>query len=433
MNNLAKTTAYLNRCSKCGSCQAVCPLYGETKTEPYVARGKLFLLKSHLEGKLPLSSKMKEIMSLCLLCKACVEQCPNSIPVDRMILAARQEIAREKSISFVKKNIFQHLLKNNGRLTLAAQLGYFYQRAGLQWLVRKSRILEVFRGELAQKEHLLPKMAKHPFRKQVPRLFTCSRPKLRVAYYTGCLTNFVYHATGYAVINVLRNHELEVLIPEQWCCGIPALAGGDEKTAIELARKNIDVFQKAGVDVVITDCASCGSMLKEYADLVETPEARAFAAKVLDFSQFLSEAVSFHAGENEIPGLVTYHDPCHLKRGQGVSGAPRKLIKMVPGLAFKEMKESDRCCGAAGSFNLTYHNLATKIGRRKVQNIQQTCADLVITGCPSCIMQLRHVLELEKSPVRVLHLAELLSMTYPSRKANKERGANKTKSRRGRC
>ncbi|MDH7576783.1 MAG: (Fe-S)-binding protein [Bacillota bacterium] len=419
MNSLAKAEVHLNRCSKCGGCQAVCPLYRETKAEPYVARGKIFLLKSHLEGRLPLSSKMKEIMSLCLLCKACVSQCPNSIPVDRLILEARREIAREKGISFVKKNVFQYLLKNNGRLNLAAQLGYFYQQTGLQWLVRKSQILKLLGGELAQKESLFPAMARRPFRRQVPRHFTSLRPKLRVAYYTGCLTNYLYPATGHAVINVLRNHELEILIPEQWCCGIPALASGDEKTAAELARKNIESFQKAGVDAVITDCASCGSMLKEYTDLLNMPEAKAFAAKVLDFSQFLSEAVSFHAGEIEIPRLATYHDPCHLKRGQGVSDAPRRLINMVPGLTFKEMKESDRCCGAAGSFNLTYHNLATKIGRRKVENIRQTGADFVITGCPSCIMQLRHVLELEKSPIQVLHIAELLSMTYSSGEVSK--------------
>ncbi|NPV28185.1 MAG: (Fe-S)-binding protein [Firmicutes bacterium] len=422
MDNLARAADYLNRCSKCGGCQAVCPLYQETRAEPYVARGKLFLLKNHLEGKLPLSAKMKEIMSLCLLCKACVNQCPNNIPVDQLVLGARQKIAQEKGISFVKKNVFQHLLKNNGRLTLAARLGWLYQRAGVQWLVRKSNILKVFGEEIVQKERLLPKMAKRPFRKQVPRFLTCSRPKLRVAYYTGCLTNFVYPATGHAVVNVLRRHDLEILIPEQWCCGIPALASGDEKTAAELARKNVEVFQRAGVDAVITDCASCGSMLKEYADLLGTPEAKAFAGKVLDFSQFLSEAVSFRAGEIEVPRLATYHDPCHLKRGQGVFEAPRRLIRKVPGLRFKEMKEPDRCCGAAGSFNLTYYNLAAKIGRRKVQNIRETGADFLVTGCPSCIMQLRHMLELENSPVQVLHLAELLSMTYSSQGQANESG-----------
>jgi glycolate oxidase iron-sulfur subunit len=96
--------------------------------------------------------------------------------------------------------------------------------------------------------------------------------------------------------------------------------------------------------------------------------------------------------------------------------APRRLIRAVPGLEFREMQEADRCCGAAGSFNLTHYDLALGIGRRKARNIGQTGADMVVTGCPSCIMQLSHVLELERSPVRAVHLAELLSMTYAGEK-----------------
>lgn len=404
---------YLSRCSKCGGCQAVCPLYAETRAEPLVARGKIFLFKNYLDGKLELSPKMQELMSLCLLCKACVNQCPNKLPVDRLILGARKEIARQKGISIVKKNVFQHLLQNNGRLTLAAKMGYLYQQSGLQWLTRKSHLLDVFGGELAQKERLLPKMARIPFRKQVPSHITCDRPRLRVAYYTGCLTNFVFPEIGHAALHVLKNQQLEIVIPEQWCCGIPALASGDEETVRELARKNIEAFEKAKIDAIVTDCASCGGMLREYAELVDTPEARMFAGKVMDFSRLLDEAVVFRAGDREVRSVVTYHDPCHLRRGQGVWEAPRRLLRSVPGLEFKEMKESDRCCGAAGSFNLTYYNLAARIGHRKVQNILDTGAEIVVTGCPSCIMQIRHNLDLTQAPVRVLHLAELLRMSYP--------------------
>ena len=161
---------FLNKCSKCGGCQAVCPLYGETQAEPYVARGKIFLIKNYLEGKIELSPKMKEIMSLCLLCKACVESCPNQVPVDRLVLAARREIARERGISFVKKNVFQHLLQNNGSLSLAARMGYLYQHSGAQGLVRKSGLLKLISPDLAKKEGLLPNVARRSFRRQVSRL-----------------------------------------------------------------------------------------------------------------------------------------------------------------------------------------------------------------------------------------------------------------------
>jgi glycolate oxidase iron-sulfur subunit len=412
MESLATTSDFLKQCSRCGGCQAVCPLYAETLAEPYVARGKIFLIKNYLDGKIELSPKMKEIMSLCLLCKACVENCPNQVPVDRLVLAARREIARERGISFVKKNVFQHLLQNNGNLSLAARMGYLYQHSGVQSVVRKSGLLELISPDLAKKERLLPRVARRPFRSQAPKLITCSRPKIRVAYYTGCLTNYVYPGTGLAVLDVLGRNGAEVVIPDQWCCGIPALASGDEASAVALAGRNIETFQMAGVDAIITDCASCGSMLHDYADMIETSEARSFADKVMDFSRFLDDAIDFQPGDTEVPLAATYHDPCHLRRGQGVYTAPRKLIRAVPGLEFKEMNEADRCCGAAGSFNLTYYDLSTRIGKRKAENIRKTGAGLVVTGCPSCIMQLDHVLRLEQSPVQVMHLAELLSMSY---------------------
>ncbi|MGB9792650.1 MAG: (Fe-S)-binding protein [Thermacetogeniaceae bacterium] len=403
---------YLDRCSKCGSCQAVCPLYIETRTEPFVARGKIFLLKNYLEGKISLSPKMKEIMSLCLLCKACTYQCPNKIPVDELVISARKEIAEKKGLNFVKKNVFQHLLKNNGRLSIAAKLVYLYQRSGLQWVIRRSGILNILGKELSQKERLLPPMAGIPFRLQAPRHISCREPKLKVAYYAGCLTNYVFPNIGHAILKILQRQQLEILIPEQWCCGIPALASGDEQTAAELAKKNVASFNSSGVDAIITDCASCGHMLRKYADFLVSAEAQSFSAKVYDLSEFLDKVIDFRVGERGVPLTVTYHDPCHLKRGQGVYQEPRRLLGSITQLNFVEMKDADRCCGSAGSFNLEHYKLASQIGNRKIQNILQTGADVVVTACPSCMIQLSHHLELNNSKTKVAHLAEILSMTY---------------------
>ena len=191
---------YLNRCSKCGGCMAACPLFAETQMEPLVARGKLFLIKNYLDGNLDLSKKMMELMSLCLLCKACTDQCPNSIPVDQLVLSIRQEIAQHKGISFVKKNIFQHFLQNNGRLNIAAKMANLYQRSGLQWLVRKSGILVYWEG-IWLKEKLLPRWLV-PFGNQVHQVDIGEQSQMRVAYYTGCLTNYVFPQTGHAVLEI---------------------------------------------------------------------------------------------------------------------------------------------------------------------------------------------------------------------------------------
>ena len=177
LENLDTISDYLNQCSKCGGCQAVCPLYGETQAEPYVARGKIFLIKNYLEGRIDLSPKMKEIMSLCLLCKACVDNCPNHVPVDRLVMAARREIAKKRGISFIKKNVFQHLLQNNGNLSLAARMGYLYQHSGVQGMIRKSGLLKLISPDLAKKEGLLPNVARHPFRRQLPLVVSRSQPR----------------------------------------------------------------------------------------------------------------------------------------------------------------------------------------------------------------------------------------------------------------
>ena len=153
-------------------------------------------------------------------------------------------------------------------------------------------------------------------------------------------------------------------------------------------------------------------MLHEYGDLIGGRDARIFSQKVVDFSQLIGDVIDFQPGDKEVSGVATYHDPCHLCRGQGVVEAPRRLIKAVPGITFREMEESDRCCGAAGSFNLSHYHLANKIGHRKIRNVIESGAQLVITGCPSCIMQIRHQLELQEASVQVMHLAELLSKTY---------------------
>ncbi len=411
---------YLYRCSRCGGCQAACPLYRETKVEPYVARGKIFLLRSRHEGKIALTPRLRELLDLCLLCRACTEVCPNSIPVDELVLAAREEGARVLGLPFLKKNTFQYLLRNNGRLSLAVYLGYLYQHSGLQALVRKTRLLDLF-GDLGKKERLLPPLARRPFRRQVGRhLPARDRSTLKVAYFTGCLTNYVFPNIGHAVLEVLRRSGAEVFVPEQWCCGIPALASGDRGTLEDLAARNVASFLACGADVVVTDCASCGSTLKKYGKLLGTPEARDFAGKVRDFSELVWKELSFQPGGKPLALRLTYHEPCHLGRLQGVKEAPRALLASLPGVSFREMREADRCCGAAGSFNLSHYELARKVGLRKVAAVAATGAEAVVTSCPSCMMQLKHLLALEGSEVRVLHLAEVLSATYPER--GEERG-----------
>lgn len=411
----AKIRHQIDRCSKCGSCRDVCPVFGEMGAEPWVARARVQLLNAILEGKAGFSDRMAEIMEACLLCKACVANCPNGVQVDVLVLAARAEIAARGSMSPVKKAVLRNVLRSGRRLDLAARLLSAYRSTGLQRGVRRSGLLGALSKKLALKEKLIPPVRPVPFRQRM-RLSNPEKPLLHVAYFTGCMTQYVYQETGEAVLHVLRENGVAVSLPEQCCCGMPAWAAGDLETARELAQRNVESFMKMGADYIITDCASCGEMLRHYPEILEGETVREFSAKVQDISRFLVNNTDFRCGLGEVPLSVTYHDPCHLKRGQCVCAEPREILKSIPGLKFLEMAEADRCCGSAGSFNLTHYDLSMKVLERKVENITDTSTEMVVTGCPSCRLQIEYGLRESGKPLPVVHTVELLSRAY---KANR--------------
>ncbi len=412
MKKLSELRSQLDRCSKCGNCQAVCPLYLETKREPLVARGKVFLLDNLIEGRVGWSRRMEEVISLCLLCRTCEVNCPNGVQVARLVLAARAELALARGLSIWKKTAFHYLLTSSGNLNLLARLLYLYQRSGLQSVARKSGLLQALPWGLEDKERLLPMVGRRAFARTVPPVMEAPGEKRRVGYFYGCMTNHAYPGIGQAFLTVMQANGVTVVLPPQVCCGLPALASGDREAVVKLAKRNIGWFRAAGVDRVVVDCASCGSMLKEYGELMGTREAGEFSQKVRDVAEFLTEEVDIRPGAYPVEMTVTYHDPCHLKRYQGIHRAPRELLHAVPGLALREMEGADRCCGSAGSFNLTHCRLSMRVGSHKTRNILATGAEAVVTGCPACRLQLAKGLEQGGSAVPVVHTLEILSRSY---------------------
>ncbi|MGB9803609.1 (Fe-S)-binding protein [Desulfofundulus sp.] len=392
--DIATAMYYINRCSKCGSCREVCPVFSEMGGESWVARARVQLASAAIKGQINFSRRFMEIMDSCLLCMACVAHCPNSVRVDRLVLWARQEAVKRQGLSLIKKSILRNVLRYNHRLELLVRLLAAYRATGLR---------------LSRKADLFPPVRVTPFR---PHVKTLKKASLLVAYFTGCMTRYVYHQTGLAVLDVLSGNNVQVVLPEQFCCGMPALAAGDGQTVYELARRNVESIMKSGVDYIITDCATCGEMLKSYGELLGGDAAWDFSRRVQDISYFLAHTVDLRDPAGKLPLVVTYHDPCHLKRGQGVWSEPRKILATIPGLALKEMAESDRCCGSAGSFCLTHYELSMKILKRKVENIKATGAQTVVTGCPSCRLQIEYGLNQAGIFIPVVHTVELLSQVY---------------------
>lgn len=398
------------KCIRCGLCQAVCPIYAEIYAEPSVARGKVRLVRELVDGNLEVTPRLREIMDLCLDCKACVANCPASVHTNDLVLATRSYIAAKTGLPPSIKGMLQGLA-NNSLQELGRMLIHFYQSSGTQKIVRKSGIAKAISSDIANKESLLPNMSSPGFRSIAPALAGRKKGGMKVAYFVSCMTHMTGTELGKKLVKVLEEHDCEVLIPTDVnCCGAPHLAYGDSATAAALAAKSIAALEASGAEAIVTDCATCGSTLKKYGEIV--PNAEGFSKKVYDISEFLANVTGIKAGPRVNETIVTYHDPCHLNRGQGAGMAAREIIKAIPGLQFKEMPEADRCCGGAGSFGMNHYDLSMRILDRKVSNIKSVNPQLVLTGCPACKMQLQHGLHRNALEVPVCHPIELLADTY---------------------
>ncbi len=389
----------LNKCSRCGTCQAKCPLYQTDGREIVVARSKMELLDRVFRGEIQWNDSLENLFSLCLQCGACSDNCPNGVEPHRLIAEARFKLVEEGYISPLKQGIFRHLLPHRGRMDLAAKMLHLYQHFGVRKVLRGSGLL---RGlNLDKLEGLLPESAGGPLTNTSKH----GGDGLKIAYFMGCMTNLFFHETGEAVISILESQGAKVVIPPQYCCGMPALFSGDATHAKILVEKNIKAFS-GDYDYIITDCASCLSALKQYGEI--SAGGSGMAAKAMDFSHLLVDVLDFHPkvlGTKGVP--VTYHDPCHLKRQTRGREAPRTLLeRLSPAYTYVEAAD-DGCCGSAGSFYLSHYDLAKKVGERKGEALARTGAKVIATSCPSCLMQLRHVMEKDTRDFQVEHIATL--------------------------
>jgi len=409
VERLSGRRSELDRCSRCGKCLSVCPVYQVELLEPAAPRAKVQLIRSWLDGRLETTGRLRELFHLCLLCGACAQACPNGVRPHDLVLAARRAVVSRYGVPWLRRHVFRDLLPHAGRLHVAGRLLSLYRATGLHRLVQGTGLAAALPGPLGRALSLLPPApggclgsASAPV--QGP-------PRMRAAYFTGCFTAFVGPAVGRAAADVLTRNGIEVIIPPQSCCGIPAASFGDPASARRLARANAAALHATGADVVVVDCASCGSMLKDYPSLLNDPAAFWVAERVVDISTLLVD--SGFATPPPLPlGRVTYHDPCHLSRGLGVRTAPRDLLRGIPGVKFVDMEDADTCCGAGGTFNLTHSRISDAVGRRKAEAIAATGASVVASSCPACDMQLRLACRRAQLDVEVVHVVCLLSQAY---------------------
>jgi glycolate oxidase iron-sulfur subunit len=413
------TKENIYHCNKCGLCLASCPVYQEVLIESAGPRGKVQLSRHILEGNLELSERMKEILSRCLLCGSCVAACPSGVHGDELFSGLRWRVTQRYGMDWKKKALFQ-ILSRKWMTSTSTRLARWARGIFGRWVEGSIQM-----GNLPAER--VPHFNKKPFSQEAPEVV---RPegevKARVLYFHGCATNYLYGEIGRAVVAVLPRMGVEVRIPkDQGCCGIPIFLSGARETALDSIRQVLNDFAKEDVDAVIVDCATCGVALsKEYAhllaelrDLGEEVEddlvqaAELLASKTRDLLAFIGEHLDWLP---EMPGQedrlrVTYHDPCHLLKGQGVGDLPRDVLRKLPNVEFVEMVGADACCGGGGSFQVEHPEISAAITSTKVENINRTGAQVVATGCPGCRLTIAAHLD-EDRHIHVLHPVQLLQM-----------------------
>ena len=419
MKTMNEVLEQAHKCVKCGTCMAQCPVYLETLEEPLVARGKISLIENVVEGDGDFNKRFSKILSQCLLCGTCAENCPNEVPADEIIRQARSLLVNDKGLSLPKKAIFQYLLDSTYLMPMLLKGGAALQGLFLKKVHEESGLRLRFPLPYLDERRYIPPLAKDSFLEMRSGWIRAEKEVRRVGLFVGCVTNYLFPGIGKAAVDVFVRRGISVYIPEkQYCCGLPAFGSGDEETPESLARKNIEAFQQEGIEKIVAPCASCAAMLKlDYPHLFAEAdpfrkEALAFADRISDASVVLDRIPDPNPrqnGDGKKTLKVTYHDPCHLRRKLGIFQEPRKVLKSLPGVEYVEMREANRCCGQGGSFNIANYDLSLKILDKKIQAIEETGADIVTTSCSGCLLQLLDGLHQAGLKKDAKHLVEMVS------------------------
>lgn len=407
---------YLN-CIRCGLCLAVCPTYREYKNETASPRGRVALARKGLEGELELSPNLIEQMYNCFDCMACDVICPVGIKPAELALEMRH-VQEQLQPAGWKDTLFGGVIAKPGRMELATLPLRIYQKLGLRKLVYTLGIRKFFPRQLRDMEAMLPHQPTRPLRQVLPEITPAKgESRHRVGFFLGCAQSLMFAEESAATVRVLARNGCTVITPKDTtCCGMPAAGYGRMDLVKQHARTNIALFENSDLELIVTDCATCGSKLKEYGEiLADEPEwaerASAFSAKVRDVSEFLM-SIPLEKPGGRIEARVTYHDPCHLRRAQDVWQQPRDLLQLIDGIEYVELPEADWCCGSAGSQLITHYETSLKVLDRKMENLAGTGAEMIASGCPGCQMQLATGIKRQKLDVEVVHPISLLDRAY---------------------
>jgi glycolate oxidase iron-sulfur subunit len=416
----------VNYCIRCGLCLSVCPTYQESLRETESPRGRVALVAKAIEGELDLTRNFKDHMYRCLACLACNDICPVGITPANLCLEARHAIHQAKPTPLLKPLLFQGLFPRTGLLELVTKPVALYDRTGLRRAANAVRVTKALPSQLRDMERMLPhRLPLRGTRHQLPDVVLAKgERRAHVAYFLGCVQGVMMADGCRATVEVLAENGCDVVIPTHVkCCGMPMVGYGFKDEARKMARHNIDLLLGLNVDAIVTDCATCGSSLKEYphwlaSDSEYAERAQQFAAKVRDISEFLVE-IGIRAPQGKVDSRVTYHDPCHLCRAQGIREQPREMLRAA-GVELVEMEGADACCGSAGTQLITHYHTSVGVLERKMDHVAAAEAEMIASGCPGCQMQLGLGVKRRGLKARVVHPSQILAQAYRNGKMDDE-------------
>ncbi|MCW8837068.1 MAG: (Fe-S)-binding protein [Thiovulaceae bacterium] len=392
-------TAVSDECVKCGKCIPVCTIHNVNADEVTSPRGFIDLLGAYKRGDLELDKNAKDIFESCFLCTACTEVCPKSLPTDMVIEQARADIAQKFGIAWYKK-LFFLLLRHRWLNDLAFKLGYVFQTCGFKIKADINSMSPRSFIPMIKADRLLPSLMKTSFLNSHQENID-NGGKRKVAVFIGCLGNYNYKKVGESLLEILETLEIDAfLAKDQKCCAAPAYFTGDFDTVDNNAKFNIEYFEKFGDDIeaIIVPEATCSAMLKiDYEHFFhDQPEwlerARAIKDKIFMATEWLQHHTHLEqllASKKSLPNIVTYHDPCHAKKMQGIYNEPRNLISQ--NYKIVEMSDPNLCCGFGGvTMQTEKYHFAEAAGKPKAAMIEKTGAEVVSAECSACRMQINN-------------------------------------------
>lgn len=413
----------LTQCVRCAACLPYCPTFQLTLDEGHSPRGRISLVRAMHEGLAEESAGMQSYLGACLECRACETACPNNVEFHKVIDHGRERLAGKVkegwAARFFKWLFLKKIFSSTRAFDRFMSFLRFYQKSGLQWVMRKTRVLHLLPWNLGKLEKMFPAgLGRHRPARKKEECLLIPRGKIRgsLNLFTGCINDHWLQNSTHSVIKTLLRLGYQVRIPPtQECCGALHAHLGDRQGAMELARKNMTAFS-ANDDPVLLHAAGCGAMLKDYKHLfefeTEEEQAGGFVKRIIDFNQLVAAHLDELIFDRQFAYRVSYDDPCHLVHAQGISSEPRQILKALPGLKYVELKEADWCCGSAGVYNVVHYKWSMEFLQRKLKHVAAGGAEVLVTSNPGCYLQLKVGAEGLERPVRVLHIAEVVESCF---------------------